>query len=313
MTDVTELKKRVQTIAEQFDGTFGVAVKHFATGLEFQHNGEELYPLASVFKVPVLVELFRQAEQGQLDLYQRYEVRQELVSPGSGVLKEFQPGAELTLWDMALLMLIISDNTATDHVVQLVGQNNINPTLRRLGLEKTSVVMDCFHLLCDLAGIDPSLPRSEVLELMKERYNAGELNPDTVAYDEGPHNNVSSPVEMNLLLEKLVDPEGVRDTSGELVISPKGQDGALDIMKRQQLRHRIPYRLPRGTVVAHKTGTFHGVCNDCGIVFADADGTKPAYAISLMSKDLANQLDGPEALSRISLAVYEGLQSQNES
>jgi len=300
-----ELREHVEELVDGVEGTFGVAVKDLVTGGEFHMNSDELYQLASVLKVPVLVELYRQAEEGVVDLSRRYPVRGELLCPGSGVLKELKPGVELTLWDLALLMIIISDNTATDHVMDVIGVENINPTMRRLGLEQTGVVMNCYELLTDLAGVDPSLPRDEVLVEMRKRFASNDQNPDTTIYVEGPENNVSTPRELSRLLQKLVDPSGITDESDRVVVSTEGQAGILDIMQRQQLRQRIPLRLPRGTLVAHKTGTVPGVANDCGIVFADRDLSQPAYTIALCSKGLADPLEGADTLSRISKLVYD--------
>lgn len=299
----TQLRMQVQEIASSVPGTIGVAVKDLATAGEFHYQSDQLYPLASVFKIPILVELYRQAGLGLVNLDERYTLTTGIKSFGSGVLRDFRPGASMTLWDYALLMIIISDNTATDLVAGVVGIERIDPTLRRLGLEKTSVTKDCYHLLCDMAGIDAALPRDQALALARTKLMQ---RPETELYPE-PTCNFSTPREMNRLLEKILEPGGARSTTGELVLGPREQAGVMDVLMRQQLKQRLPYLLPRQVPVAHKTGTLPGVFNDCGVVFRDREAKQPAYLISLMSKGVSAALEGPLVLARISRAVYDTL------
>ena len=113
-------------------------------------NGDELFPTASVFKVPVIVELYRQVEAGAVSLEEELALREEDKVPGSGILQELSPGLMVTLRDLVSLMMIVSDNTATDLLIEKVGMENVNATLRRLGLKRTTVVADCRDILFDL-------------------------------------------------------------------------------------------------------------------------------------------------------------------
>jgi len=298
-----KLRHQVEEITSSVPGTIGVAVKDLATAEEFHYQADQLYPLASVFKIPILVELYRQSGLGLVNLDERYTLTAGIKSLGSGVLRDFRPGATMTLWDYALLMIIISDNTATDLVAGVVGIHHVDPTLRRLGLERTSVTKDCYHLLCDMAGIDPALPREQGLALARTKLmerSESELYPE-------PTHNFSTPREMNRLLGQLVEPGGMRSTAGELLLGPPEQAGVMDILLRQQLKQRLPYLLPRPVPVAHKTGSLPGVFNDCGIVFRDREAKQPAYLISLMSKGVSAALEGPLVLARVSRAVYDAL------
>ena len=80
-----------------FEKILGVAVKHLGTGEEASFNGDELFPTASVFKVPVIVELYRQVEAGRLSLDDRLVLKDSLKVPGSGILKELSEGLEVTV------------------------------------------------------------------------------------------------------------------------------------------------------------------------------------------------------------------------
>ncbi len=111
-----------------------------------------MFPTASVFKVPVIVELYGQVEAGRLSLDDRLILKDSIKVPGSGILKELSEGLEVTVRDLSRLMMILSDNTATDMLVERVGKENVNARMRRLGLKNTVVVGDCRDLLFDLVG-----------------------------------------------------------------------------------------------------------------------------------------------------------------
>ena len=93
-------------------------------------------PTASVFKLPVLVEVFRQAVAGVLDLDERVTLRAEDVVMGSGILRDFGPGLQPSLRDLAMMMIIVSDNGATNLLLDRVGgPQRVNATMRALGLD----------------------------------------------------------------------------------------------------------------------------------------------------------------------------------
>ena len=138
----------------------GVAVKHLGTGEEASFNGDELFPMASVFKVPVIVELYKQVEAGRLSLDDKIMLKEADKVPGSGILRELSEGLGVTIKDLSRLMMILSDNTATDLIVERVGEDNVNATMKGLGLNKTIVVADCRDLLFDLVGAN-DLPEEE--------------------------------------------------------------------------------------------------------------------------------------------------------
>lgn len=105
-----------------------------ATGEELGRNPDRVMPTASVFKLPLLVEVFRQAETGMLDLDERVTLRADDVVMGSGILRDFQPGLQPTLRDLATTMIVVSDNGATNILLDRVGgPAAVNATMRDLG------------------------------------------------------------------------------------------------------------------------------------------------------------------------------------
>ena len=185
----------------QVPGVVGVAARHLETGKTIEHNADEVFFTASTFKVPILAELYRQVDAGTLDLSQRVELADSLRVPGSGVLRELGNGLAPTLHDLAMLMIIVSDNLATDIVYHTVGKDNLNRTMADLGLNKTKLPMSCRDLLFSLAGLTVSESLDdfwEVSDRVEQGYRG--LSPDCDALNE-EKSDVSSPADMARLLE----------------------------------------------------------------------------------------------------------------
>ena len=284
----------IETAISRIEATVGVSARHLDSGREIQHNADDVFFTASTLKVPVLVELYRQVDRGVVDLNRRVELTDELRVPGSGILKEVEAGLNPTLHDLAMLMIIISDNTATDILYELVGGDNLNDTMRELGLHKTRIPMTVRQLLFSVVGLDPENP-DHTCERCAERLFNEAYVPDAAGYD-AERSDVSSPADMCRLLELLY--------SGD-ILSAGSREGALDVLKRQQLRTVIPYALPVGTTVAHKTGFYLGVRADAGIVFSP---TGP-YTVAIMAKDVRSRdrMTFDLSLAALSRAVYDAL------
>src|SRR5215471_10841236 len=105
-----KLRRRLRSIASRLRGTMGIYLRAAGDGEEVAVNAEELFQMASVFKIPILTELMSRVHAGQDSLEQRVTVTDEMKVPGSGVLKELSAGTSLTVGDLATLMIIISDN-----------------------------------------------------------------------------------------------------------------------------------------------------------------------------------------------------------
>lgn len=121
-------------IIKGFSGELGVATKNLGTGEQVLVNENRVFATASSAKIWVLVEIFKQAEEKRLALDQRVSLKKEDQIPGSGILQELEPELELTVRDLATLMMVVSDNTATNMCIDLLGIDNIRRTMRDLGL-----------------------------------------------------------------------------------------------------------------------------------------------------------------------------------
>jgi beta-lactamase class A len=133
-----KLAKQLQQMAADFDGVMGLAVKDLGTGETFFANADTMFPQASAIKIPVLLELFRQDQVGILKIDERMDIHRAKMVDGSGVLWRFSDGGSaLSLRDLAVLMIVLSDNTATNLLIDRVGMQNVNDNLHRLGLSQT--------------------------------------------------------------------------------------------------------------------------------------------------------------------------------
>lgn len=130
-------KEKISKFASSFEGKIGIAYCNPLKKERFSIKGKVIFPAASIIKIPVLVEFLRQAEKGRLSLAQKIKIKKEEKAGGAGVLKELHDGLELTYLDLAKLMIVISDNTATNILIDAAGMGRVNEMMRSIGLKKT--------------------------------------------------------------------------------------------------------------------------------------------------------------------------------
>jgi beta-lactamase class A len=211
-----------------FSGTIGFHAQR-DDGLAFGYNQLEVFPAASVIKLHLLIAALEQVQDGRLVLETRLPLPAEEIVLGSGLLQKLEPGALLTLRDYLTLMIIVSDNTATNMVIDLLGgREAINVQLEAWNLGSTRVVGK--------------------LMLPPER-----KNPDQLA---GKLAEIK-PLEVVQVLAAL--------HSGKL-LNPGLTALALEILSKQEYTEMIARLLPEGSKTATKSGQIMGVRNDVGFV-----------------------------------------------
>ncbi len=287
-----------ETIARHVDeadvAEFGVYIRQVQSGATVEMNPEALYPMASVFKIPLLLETLAQVDEGRCALEERIELRPEHVLAPSGVLVDLDAGLRLTLRDLLTLMIIVSDNTATDMVLDRIGRDRVMERLRFWGVESVSVQMGVAGLFD--AGFGWPENEGSFVEAYRQVHATGPTidpltgeadaslrtllergpNWDSISIARTVENNVASPRGMGQLLERLM--------RGEL-LSERCTRVALDIMLRQQINQRIPRFLAETTAVAHKTGTFFASRNDAGIVYLPGGEQFVIVTFALLRRD----------------------------
>lgn len=287
-----EAQQEIERLAAGVDGEVGVAAwpvgsPELAIGVDM----DGLYPTASTFKVPVLYSLFKLVDAGEVDLNTRVPHSHDNLSAGSGVLQYLQAGLEPSISDLATLMIIVSDNHATDQLHRLVGPDRIHADLATLDIHNIQVPIDCRGIIWHMVGLDPANPDHTYADCLA-RMEAQEYDEDGVAFNVtlGGGNDIASPRDMSRLCEAIDQSNGISASSREKMI---------DIMRSQQFSQRIPAGLPMGTKVANKTGSIKGVRNDTAIVHAATP-----YVVSIFSKNLGGPNVADQAIVDISAAVW---------
>lgn len=155
-SDLTvEVTERIADLAGQFTGQLAVAAEDMSTGERIEWQPELVLPTASVIKLPILLALLRQVEAGRARLGDRVSLTTEQQVGGSGVLKLFDGGLQPTVRDVATLMVAVSDNTATNLVLDVIGGvNPVNAAMAELGLD--TIVL---HNAVDFAVIGDDVRR----------------------------------------------------------------------------------------------------------------------------------------------------------
>lgn len=159
-----------------FGGTVGLFAKNLTTGEEVAYDPDTLRPTASTFKVPVMIELFNQVEQGKVSLDDRLTSSDATATKGSGILRDLRQGVELSVEDVCTLMIVVSDNQATNMLLDLLGVERINATMAAYGFPNTRIVNridfesigeDAKNLATttprELAGIMAKIANNEIL------------------------------------------------------------------------------------------------------------------------------------------------------
>ena len=130
-----KMRTDLRRIADETRGVVGAQVIDLATGERIGVNDTLTFPQGSSIKIPLLIELFRQDAAGQLPMTTRVTIRKADRTGGSGLLLNLGDGtSELSLGDLAMFMITVSDNTATNLLIDRVGMEKVNATMRELGL-----------------------------------------------------------------------------------------------------------------------------------------------------------------------------------
>ncbi len=299
------LRRRIASIVDHVDGQMGVAVHDVTTGDEIGISADELFPMASVCKTPILVAAHRQADAGCLALGDRIEITHDTRVHGSGLLNFCDEGLRPSLRDLLLFMIVVSDNAATDLVLSLVGgPAGVTSVMRELGLADIRLDRTIRQLLTDIhLAIDPNAGRLDYHELeallkTDDRVRAifrdsargfDAIQAATADRDEATPRDIAR-------LYKLL-------ARGECA-SKESCDTAMETLERQQLRGRLPRNLPPNVRCCNKTGTLGNgtVCNDTGLIFVD---DRPV-AIAVLSRDVKQvPSETNAAIARIGRAVYD--------
>ena len=126
---LNKLVKSINSYVENFNGVAGVSIKDLTNGWYYGINDELIFPTASSIKIPILLKLIESSEASKLDLLKSIEITEEMKSRGSGVIHKMNGTINLTIENLAILMINLSDNTATNLCIDIAGQDEVNKML----------------------------------------------------------------------------------------------------------------------------------------------------------------------------------------
>lgn len=171
------LLRQLQTISENTDGVVGLAIKDLNTGHSFLLNEREIFPQASSIKITILLEVLKQAEEGRLRLDEFLELRPEAKVGGGHILFYLgNPSLKLSVKDLCVLMVVLSDNTATNLLIDRVGMKTVNDRLSALGLTQTRLKRKMMDLSAALEGRENVSTPLEMMTLLEKIWKQNILN-----------------------------------------------------------------------------------------------------------------------------------------
>ncbi len=230
-----DLVKSLNELCDTAEFQVSWYLKDLASGATADRRGDVAVPSASTRKISIMMAALAAVHAGKLALDQKVTIDARYQDNDSGTFQHLTPGFWITLRDAMVMMIIVSDNTCTGTVVDLVGLSNVQRYTEAVGLTGT------VHRY----GIPPKTGSDNTLDRVTT----------TTANDQG--------LLLELILKGTEDPAVAARLQCTAALCRLG----LDILSWQKLKTRLPSLLPLGTKVAHKTGTGHRCYNDAGIIF----------------------------------------------
>lgn len=262
------VQQRIEALCDAAGGSWGIMLMDLDNGSSWGMNETQPYTAASIMKIPIMATVLQAHESGKFQLGDKLILKKEDLVGGAGVLQHMTPGTELTVYDLMMLMIIQSDNTATNILVDLVGIKTIQQYLKVHGFEGTSF------------------------------YNKLMIVP---AKRKGP--NLITAVDMGRLLTEIAQGHMISLQASERMIDILKKQQLQDCLpallpeQNQSIVGTIPV-----WEIAHKTGSVQGILHDVGILYV---GQRKLVA-AILSQGL-DKLAAQSVIQKIGLELYRYL------
>ncbi len=298
VTGAANLEREFARFAQGAGGEMGVTVLDPDTGLRISLRGGERFPMASTLKIALAGALLEKIDRGELRLDQMMEIPQDKFVPGSILATHIiHPGISLSIVNLLELMIVQSDNTATDTLMDLAGgPAAATAWLRSQGIADQRVDRSTIDHMRDFFGFGPGPYAQASAEVRRRNPNFWDLAAlPQAAYDNDPR-DTTTPDAMADLLARITRGQALSASSTALL---------LEIMGRCQTGpQRIPGLLPKGTPVAYKTGTMGGSVNAVGVITLP-DGRGRIIVAAYVKKSDRPRADRERAIAEVSRAAYD--------
>lgn len=168
------VRKRINA----FKGEIGLVIKDMKTGQCFEASADELFPSASMVKVPIMVACLKAEEEGRISPQERLKMTGADKTGGSGSLRRYRSGSSFTIDNLVELMVTRSDNTAANMIIDKLGFDYINGTFKEVGLEKTNLSRKLMDLRSRDRGVENLTTARETAEVLEKIYKKGCISPN---------------------------------------------------------------------------------------------------------------------------------------
>ena len=267
-TSLQPVVDEINQLCDEQPFAVGWYLKDLRSGFEADRGGDVTVPSASTRKIAILMAALKAVNEGSLKLNQMVEMQAKYQNNTSGTFQHLQPGFSIQFRDALVMMIIVSDNTCTGTVADMVGLDRVQALCGAIGMKGT------FHRL----GIPVDT---------QER----NLDVSTV--------NATTPSDVGLLLGLILDGTTDASSAARLGCTPELCQLAVDILSWQKLNNRIPFLLPEKTKIAHKTGSVPGNYHDAGIIF---QGDAPLFTLAVYNTNVPFELpDGTPGVAAANL------------
>lgn len=258
--------------------TFALAFKNLENGEEILIDEHENFHAASTMKTPVMIEVFKQASEGKFSLNDSIPVKNAFKS----------------IVDSSEYSLDSTDDSQTELYKKIGSRSTIYDLMYQMIIRSSNLAT---NIIIDLVGAKNVNQTMHDLGAINIRVLRGVE--DQKAYDEGL-NNTTTALDQFVIYEQMAKGK---------IVNQEACEKMMDILDDQELNSIIPSKLPKGTRVAHKTGSITGVNHDAGIIFLP-DGRK--YVLVLLSKDVTDKEEAIEAMSDVSKLIYDSMSGSSK-
>jgi len=301
-TPEDRLRNEIMWFEEITGGSVGVGSIHLESGRSFYYNKTIRYPMASTYKIPVAVQLLSHVEKGEIQLSDMIEIEKTDLHPGSGIISSLldDPGVILSIHNLLEMMLLISDNSATDLCMEKAGGSSaVTQKMREIGITDIDINRPTYVLIANYLGVKSIQEgkdySDEELDEQIEKLSDEERKKASDAFNQDPK-DTATPAAMAMLLKKIWDNE---------ILSEENSCLLLDIMERCETgESRIKGMLPEGTVVYHKTGTIGQTTNDVGIVELPGDAGNIVVVVFIKEAEIDNE-QSAKIIAEIGRTLYD--------